>query len=152
MKLVEITDLRIGQVRENDTKIYIINFLFPDQKICRVEKVNKYDLDDVSLTNLTVDDEETLSYEQISNEKLVGFIGITHKIKDGKFVKIPRKEFEENDVFGYFNNELAGKLEVAIYSDENDVYTSNNNFPKNYCKKVGILGVNYEFVNNKLGK
>ena len=91
--------------------------------------------------------------------KLVGKIGITHEIKDGRLVETPRGEIELDDVF---SDELAdedGNVIVITYYECDDKFTCSEEWGDfSLCNKkdllgkykhIGILGVHYEFVNSK---
>jgi hypothetical protein len=110
--------------------------------------------------------------------ELIGFLNITHKLEkdeDGRerLVEIPRKEFEVDDVvelgehkFIFF--EILKEGENYFYEENEYVYMTVDIDRKNGVaglssytftelvknsrdfKKIGILGVNYEFVNDLL--
>ena len=83
---------------------------------------------------------------------LIGFLGITHKIQNDKLVEIPRKQkFEVDDIlyckFPYLSNNCIKEKRILIcYNGVQDL--------KDYSsiKKIGVLGVNCDFVNDKLCK
>jgi hypothetical protein len=108
-----------------------------------------------------------LKKDMIKTE-LIGFLNITHRLekdKNGKerLVEIPRKEFEVDDVVKF--ERAKNKIGVIVNKDNKKYLNYNgdiNNdylvFYKHFCyllisekfKKLGILGVNYEFVNDKI--
>ena len=162
MKLVEIKDIRVGQIyrktcdrdcylliseiNKNKTITYAVNSRFGFY----LDECNKKNLENI-LEN---------SFE------LVGFLGITHEIKDKKLVKIPREELETDDVIEFAVLREESDFEVckvvyrfSIIQDEEETFicVGNNGNSYNVSRndfngKVGILGVNYEFVNNQLVK
>jgi hypothetical protein len=100
--------------------------------------------------------------------ELIGFLNITHKIeKDDngnyKLVEIPRKEYEVDDIVEcekiLKNDETLGVV-FGVDNDEDDddcvkILYANGDTEYLYAKhgkpkKVGILGVNYEFANGRL--
>jgi hypothetical protein len=108
---------------------------------------------------------------------LIGFLNITHKLEDNKLIEVPREEFEVDDIIqnkwesegilnlivhkkndmavickiypshyfvnSYFNINSEEDLKMFFSSRKNRIELSETN-------RVGILGVNYEFINEKL--
>lgn len=92
------------------------------------------------------------------NKYLIGFLGITHKEENGRLIEIPRRELDIDDVVEFCIKYDGKKKEVGVivgleYKNNIILYEVdywryiNKIFNPN---KLGILGVNYEFVNNKL--
>jgi phosphoenolpyruvate synthase/pyruvate phosphate dikinase len=168
MKLVKIEDIRVDQVYSCEG----IGFL--------VVKVVKKRKEGGDLPVYYVFDDKTLEFKYVETvlntyytTKLIGFLGITHKITDidkdnmglkmlrSKLVEIPRKEYEVDDVIDVREYETIPTSEetpaVITKNEENYfeiinvdgntsyLYLSENAKPN----KLGILGVDYEFVNNK---
>jgi hypothetical protein len=137
MKLQKIQDVRVGQVWQ-DTKtgrlvwVEIDNFAY-----CK-------------------------PFEELCQDsKLVGFLGITHEVKNGKLVKIPRGEFDKDDVVDFggrpmivvSNYDLQRKLErpkVGLWSDFGDLDVKWA--APEEIKHLGTLGVDWELVNDRLAK
>lgn len=84
---------------------------------------------------------------------LIGFLGITHEIQNDKLVEIPRKQkFEVDDIlkiFNYYKDETTGNIcgQFTGLICYDGLLRKLENYDK--IEKVGILGVNYEFVNDK---
>lgn len=145
MKLVKIEDVRVGQIRKRyDGVIFVIEKKEDENvyglEIQRNQKVLMYSL--------------MPKYKESAMKRceLIGFIGITHEFKDNRLVEIPRDELQTDDIFTQF-----GEIFLILSTLENGnikVLTpncNNNNFyPKG--KKIGILGVTHEFVNERLVK
>lgn len=183
MKLEKIKDVRVGQIWSfNEGKTYdiVIDVRNIDDNFHHeVSEVvfeiwadfdyvtGKKDKEDINNRYL-VDIEYTKKGEKVSqdllkkfkepDEYLVGFLGITHKIEDGRLVEIERKEFEIDDIVEYNDKKYiityANRNSTEDYSIyyinevdnlENKTVASSTDF-----KKLGTLGVNYEFINNKM--
>jgi hypothetical protein len=102
--------------------------------------------------------------------ELIGFLGITHIKNNGVLTEIPRKEFEIGDVIyseetketlvfmklrkndNDFEVREGAGLDVAeFFSEKYGSILFEDDYAealKNY-KKIGILGVNYEFIIEK---
>lgn len=164
MKLSKINDVRIGQIYEDKilNKIYIIesfNDIRYTLSSCFKDKI------------LICKDEYELTNSEIEDSELIGFLGITHKIEDGKLIEIPREIYNIDDVLKINllqDNIILEEEQVVVgvkfdflknYYEINTIYTTNDSIGVNLIKtihnnikKIGILGVNYEFINNKLVK
>lgn len=183
MKLQKIKDVRVGQIWTfNEGKTYDIvlsvrniddNFHHEVSEVVfeiwadfdyAIEKKDKEDINNRYL----VDVEYTKKGEKVNQDLLgkfkkpekylVGFLGITHKIVDGRLVEMERKEFEIDDIVEYNDKKYiityANRNSTEDYSIyyinevdnlENKTVASSTDF-----KKLGTLGVNYEFINNKM--
>ncbi len=183
MKLQKIKDVRVGQIwtfNEGKTYDVVISVRNIDDNFHHeVSEVDfeiwadfdyvtgKKDKEDINNRYL-VDIEYTKKGEKVSqdllkkfkepDEYLIGFLGITHKIEDGRLVEIERKEFEIDDIVEYNDKKYiityANRNSTEDYSIyyinevdnlENKTVASSTDF-----KKLGTLGVNYEFINNKM--
>lgn len=183
MKLQKIKDVRVGQIwtfNEGKTYDVVISVRNIDDnfhhEVSEVDfeiwadfdyATGKKDKEDINNRYL-VDIEYTKKGEKVSQDLLekfkqpdkylVGFLGITHKIEDGRLVEIERNEFEEDDIV-----ECSDRKYIITYAsrDSNEDYnTYNINEIDNLenetyalstdLKKIGTLGVDYEFINNKL--
>lgn len=155
MKLVKIEDVRPGQVWINDKtgSIYTVD-----------------DLGELS----TADKAKTVKirneYLKSAKCRLIGKIGITHRVAGDKLVEIPRgAEFKVDDIVhltsyaAFFETgisviqdiyELEGctpKIRYAL-TDKNGSTSCNwcfENLKRAKIKLVGILGVTHEFVNDQ---
>ena len=145
MKLVEIKDIRPGQIwKDKDKYKVILENHYDDGTYIRT-----YDFSCKELKECDPD-------EYILDDILVGKLGITHRIEDGKLVEIPRtEEFQIDDVVRH----ESGKAGVIVkinnvgfavgyeYSINCGDEGFNDTFE--YITKIGILGVTHEFVNDR---
>lgn len=118
------------------------------------------------------DDSEELRFYE--NGELIGKLGITHRIEDGKLVEIPREDLVVDDIVEYLDCD-GFKVTAVIASlitgmtREDSQYgfiTNDGNFDESSLfekeeigedsgtftytpKKIGILGVTHEFVNDR---
>lgn len=123
----------------------VIISLFKDESLTEKELIslNRYD--------------EPKGYDEdfdLDEFNLIGSIGITHKEVDGNLVAIQRKEIEVDDVVGI--SERLGVV-ISTVTDAGEKYIriiddgcNIADVPKSKCKKLGILGVSYEIVNDKI--
>ncbi len=206
MKLEKIKDVRVGQIWSFDNgKTYNViidvsnidnNFNNIVSKITfelwnnlnyTTEKNKKKEKDFLIFANFCCVeknkniDEDLLEKFKEPDKYLIGFLGITHKIEDGRLVEIERKEFEVDDIiyckkyiafcheinFGDYDI-LEGQIFIINDWDEFSDYIiitllnengkeinfkiKDKNKIKKYFCKIGTLGVNYEFINNKMKK
>ncbi|MDR0676577.1 MAG: hypothetical protein LBF97_06025 [Elusimicrobiota bacterium] len=176
MKLQKITDVRVGQIWTlNNYKTLNLIINVGEKIYYHIISWNNYSqIGGIIDTEIIV--KTDLKYlDFIKKGKLIGFLGITHKKdKNWKFIKIPRDEFEIDDIVEYINEEEALEQEILENSklviidkyigytndfcyyltDEHrcNHYRFDNNEVKRDLKKIGIYGVDYEFVNNNLEK
>lgn len=151
MKLVKIENIRESQIYKDKNNLYLIIDI-----ICgntTYQKYNTYDLKGILKEKGT--DCDFLFFKD-KERKLIGFLGITHEIKDNKLIEIPREEFEEDDIIlqtNFYKNEygdIVGQFTKKIcyngYIDDLEKLREKND----KIEKIGILGVNYFFQNSKL--
>lgn len=145
MKLVEIKDVRSGQVLERDRCLFVIG-----------ERTGVHNFV-VSLYNYNRKPSPNDAYELLATHeknigafeccKIIGKIGITHCIEERKLVEIPRTaEFQTDDVIEVhweYGIEIDVMDGVFAYLDPDFIH-------KDQIKKVGILGVTHEFVNDRV--
>jgi hypothetical protein len=152
MKLVKIEDVRVGQIYKNVRGGICIVLQ------CRTDWDYVFQWFPKNMPPISVD----ISLNDMRKFELIGFLNITHRIEDDKLVEIPREEFEVDDVLEGNNN--GG---FAIILDKKIVYNlsykhiflsgtriilreGQENYMRTNYKKIGTLGVNYEFINEKL--
>jgi len=144
MKLVKIKDIRVGQIYkilENIGEPFVV---FEKDKV------------------IIIDYNFTYSYDVLKNKnkfKLIGFLGITHELKDNELIEIKREKFEVDDIIHY-NGDIYNL--IAVENGNNTFgFCSYELFGGDYIKtkdtcdcfnKIGILGVTHEFINNKMVK
>jgi hypothetical protein len=152
MKLVRIKDVRENQVwiSDNDERKYLVVEDKDNNDYLFFDKFFNYSVTEHSIYN-------------IDEYKLIGFIGITHKVDDDKLVEIEREAiYYVDDVleFGYFdkNSTKIGVLTSRIdnYREDDDEfffvyeitdgkeYYNFNSFEID-IQKIGTLGVTHEF-------
>lgn len=166
MKLVEIKDVRIGQIWDNGNNFLIITG-FSEYEPEMVHSVT-YVPEDKPITLKSGKKVAGLMYSSTSKNslegsKLIGKLGITHRIEDGKLVEIPRTaEFQIDDVVKFkwcdprlyvINREIDFGIKEshpnnACFEATNDLYGSRQ-LVDFELKRVGILGVTHEFVNDR---
>lgn len=161
MQLVEIknNDLRNLQIRRYNSKYEDKIFILSNSGL-RLEN-DKYTIiscfEKAGKRQIIQENIETIRNET----HIIGFFGITHKLEDGKLIEIERKEFEIDDVVEFHN--MKGNYAVLVRETmgENGCYYFNNvvsitQYRKDnvneYIRKIGILGVTHEFINNKLNQ
>ncbi|MDR0571392.1 MAG: hypothetical protein LBG48_00910 [Rickettsiales bacterium] len=206
MKLVEIEDLRSGQIRENEYFYPLIDQVAyshekdsnptlgyscygscddDDDGECdhtvkifnkeTMERVSLQDMEEFLIKNKGLSEDEAYwaKYDLINahGKKIVGFLNITHKLENNKLIEIPREEYEADDVVDFLNGiehnifVLTSICEkeyhfLSIYATFLKCCRLNHfikchtrrDYPAPKPKKLGILGVNYEFVNDRLQK
>lgn len=148
MKLQKIKDVRVGQIWEY--KDFLI-------EVRPRECFQGIYHNGIQTVNLDID--SSFWDELYKKSKLIGFLGITHKIEDNKLIEISREEFEIDDIVEYEGNKMPYIImeentideELWLHSNEEDVSgIYKDSMEEEGFKKVGILGVNYEFINDKL--
>lgn len=139
MKLVKIKDVRPGQVWINDQTGLI------------------HTVDDLgNLSNAVETTKIRDEYLKSAKCRLIGKIGITHRVEDGRLAEIPRAaEFQVDDVVRH----ESGKTGVIVkinnvgfavgYEYSINCGSEGFNDTFEYLTKIGILGVTHEFVNDR---
>lgn len=147
MKLVKIIDVRPGQVWINDQTGLV------------------HTVDDLgNLSNADKADTTKIRDEYLKAAKcrLIGKLGITHRVDDGRLVEIPREaEFQIDDVVKFkwdprlyvINREIDFGIKEthpdnSCFEATNELYGSRQ-LVDFELKRVGILGVTHEFVNDR---
>lgn len=140
MKLVEIKDVRPGQVWKDKTKYKVILENHYDDRTY----IRTYDSSCKELKECDLD-------EYISNEALIGKLDITHRIENNRLIKIPRKEVNEDDIvcFDDETNRLAVVLKVSPITITPTLFDGDKLEISRKVSIIGILGVTHEFVNDR---
>lgn len=160
MKLVEIKDIREGQVYERSRCILVVMRKSGIDSVvlrlyCHNHKPapnNAYEV--LSMREVRID--------TLKDYQLIGKIGITHRIKGNRLVEIPRSAgFQTDDVVKFkwdprlyvINREIDFGIKEthpdnSCFEATNDLYGSRQ-LVDFELKRVGILGVTHEFVNDK---
>lgn len=137
MNLVEIKDVRVGQVWKADKDVLYI--------------VSDYNKPFVP-SSISIESFESAGLQ--NRYTIIGKLGITHRIEDGKLVEIPRTaEFQIDDVCCEANSkntifvidaiDAYGREALFLFDEKR-----NRHFPQG-VEKVGIFGVIHEFVNDR---
>ena len=162
MKLVEIKDVRPGQIRKvtafnqwKDEEEFEVLAVIEASGLGEYAEFDTYaEFYDIKTKQLMEDDSEELRFYE--NGELIGKLGITHRIEDGKLVEIPHTtEFEVDDIVRHENGKTGVIVKInyvgfAIgydYSINCGCEGFNDTFE--YLTKIGILGVTHEFVNDR---
>lgn len=163
MKLVEIKDVRVGQVwqfDENMCRCFVV------ERTMKTEQPIKLSIVLQCQKNAKVIKDYDMP--KIPHGRLIGKLGITHRIEDGKLVEIPRTaEFQIDDVcytLSFYNTasphfDIGVDFEDIIFVIDNmDTYENGtlllfdargNEYRPDDVEKIGILGVTHEFVNDR---
>lgn len=142
MKLVEIKDVRVGQVWKNSHWDLVV--------------ITKIDNDIIHIKTWDYDfhsfGEGYHNAEFLKDYRIIGKLGITHKIENNKLVEIPREDFQIDDIFYRYRDNPQIVVEVG------EINSLTGYSPKekclmghiaNICCKIGIYGVTHEFVNDR---
>lgn len=160
MKLVEINDVRIGQVLERDRCFFVIEertgvHNFATTLYCHNHKPAPNDAYEALATR-----ERNIA--TFADCKIIGKIGITHRIEGNRLVDIPRSAgFQVDDIVKF-------KWDPRLYVINREIdFGIKKTHPNNSCfeatnylygsrqlvdfelKRVGILGVTHEFINDR---
>lgn len=136
MKLVEIKDIRPGQVWIND-QTGLIHTVDNLGELSNADKMETTKIRD--------------EYLKSAKCRLIGKIGITHRIENNRLIKIPRKEVNEDDIvcFDDETNRLAVVLKVSPITITPTLFDGDKLEISRKVSIIGILGVTYEFVNDQ---
>lgn len=155
MKLVEIKDVRVGQVwqfDENMCRCFVVERTMKT-KTCGAtyQAFDCPTMPEECKGELYIKDYDM---PKIPHGRLIGKLGITRRIEDGKLVEIPRTaEFQIDDVCCEANSkntifvidaiDAYGREALFLFDEKR-----NRHFPQG-VEKVGIFGVTHEFVNDR---
>lgn len=159
MKLVEIKDVRPGQVWINDQTrlLHTVDDLGGLSNTAKMETVKIRD-----------------EYLKAAKCRLIGKIGITHRIEDNRLVEIPREDLIVDDVVEYLDFDgftvkavicsvmtalTAEETQYAFITEdgqsedttlfEREEIGEDSGIFTYTPKKIGILGATHEFVNDR---
>lgn len=147
MKLVEIKEVRVGQIwKDEDDDLWLE---WNDRYAPPIRDTKYYRCD-----------KETFKYLVEQGHKLVGFLGITHEVKDFKLSEIipafKNQKVQRDDIVKILADNSAPWLVDTTYnSHKYKAYISllgpyDKDFTEDEIEKIGTLGVNYEFVHDML--
>lgn len=154
MKLVEINDVRVGQVLERDRCIFVIE----ERTGAHNFAVSLYCHNHKPAPNDAYEEQSTRERNVATFDdcEIIGKIGITHRTEDGKLVEIPHTtEFEVDDIVRHENGKTGVIVKInnvgfAIgYEYSINCGSEGFNDTFEYLTKIGILGVTHEFVNDR---
>lgn len=159
MKLVEIKDIRPGQVWIND-QTGLIHTVDNLGELSNADKMETTKIRD--------------EYLKSAKCRLIGKIGITHRVEGSRLVEIPREDLIVDDVVEYLDFDgfpvkgvicaviTAMTAEETQYefitedgkSDDSSIFNreeigEDSGIYTYTPKKIGILGVTHEFVNDR---
>lgn len=161
MKLVEIKDVRIGQVwKEDDNDIFIITGFseyepemihcisyIPEDKPITLKNGKK-------ITGLVY---SSTSKNLLEKSTLIGKLGITHRIEDGKLVEITREYFQVDDVVTLADGSKWVLLHKQKFRKRcfdsiclEEVQCAGIFIDKS--TKIGTIGITHEIVNDCEGE
>lgn len=160
MKLVEINDVRVGQVLERDRCIFVIE----ERTGAHNFAVSLYCHNHKPAPNDAYEEQSTRerNVATFDDYEIIGKIGITHRIDGDRLIEIPRTAgFQTDDVVKFkwdprlyvINREIDFGIKEthpdnSCFEATNDLYGSRQ-LVDFELKRVGILGVTHEFVNDK---
>lgn len=162
MKLVEIKDVRVGQIWDNGNNFLIITG-FSEYEPEMVHSVT-YVPEDKPITLKSGKKVAGLMYSSTSKNslegsKLIGKLGITHRIEDNRLVEIPpvfkEQKINTDDIVKILEDDSCPWVVVTTYNAKKyKRYISllsyhDSHFSENEVEKIGILGVTHEFVNDR---
>lgn len=147
MKLVEIKDIRPGQVWINDQT----GLIHTVDNLGNLSNANKAETTQIR-------DE----YLKSAKCRLIGKLGITHRIENNRLVEIPRSAgFQTDDVVKFkwdprlyvINREIDFGIKKthpdnSCFEATNDLYGSRQ-LVDFELKRIGVFGVTHEFVNER---
>ncbi len=159
MKLVEIKDVRVGQVWKNKKEMITIDSFYDDEEI----QISAYNLSGKEIDMDYNDFAGMIDIDAVKqNYKLIGKIRITHRIEGNRLIEITRAAgFQTDDVVKFkwdprlyvINREIDFGIKEShpdnsCFEATNDLYGSRQ-LVDFELKRVGILGVTHEFINDK---
>lgn len=144
MKLVEIKDVRPGQVWIND-QTGLIHTVDDLGNLSNADKAETAKIRD--------------EYLKASKCRLIGKLGITHRIEDNRLVEIPpvfkEQKINTDDIVKILEDDSCPWVVVTTYNAKKyKRYISllsyhDSHFSENEVEKIGVLGVTHEFVNDR---
>lgn len=144
MKLVEIKDVRPGQVWIND-QTGLIHTVDDLGNLSNADKAETAKIRD--------------EYLKAAKCRLIGKIGITHRIEDNRLVEIPpvfkEQKINTDDIIKILEDDSCPWVVVTTYNAKKyKRYISllsyhDSHFSENEVEKIGVLGVTHEFINDR---
>ena len=165
MKLVEIKDVRPGQIRKvtafnqwKDEEEFEVLAVIEASGLGEYAEFDTYaEFYDIKTKQLMEDDSEELRFYE--NGRLIGKLGITHRIEDNRLVEIQpvfkEQKINTDDIVKILEDDSCPWVVVTTYNAKKyKRYISllsyhDSHFSENEVEKIGILGVTHEFVNDR---
>lgn len=160
MKLVEIKDVRIGQVwqfGENMCRCFVVERTMKT-KTCGAtyQAFDCPTMPEECKGELYIKDYDM---PKIPHGRLIGKLGITHRIEDNRLVEIQpvfkEQKINTDDIVKILEDDSCPWVVVTTYNAKKyKRYISllsyhDSHFSENEVEKIGILGVTHEFVNDR---
>lgn len=161
MKLAEIKDVRVGQVLERNRCIFVIEertgvHNFAVSLYCHNHKPAPND----AYEALSMRERNVATFDDC---EIIGKIGITHCIEGNRLIELPRSSgFQVDDVVKFNWNDprlyvINREIDFGIketHPDNSCFEATNDQYGSRQLidfelKRVGILGVTHEFVNDR---
>lgn len=157
MKLVEIKDIREGQIYERSRCIFVVMRRSGiDSVVLRLychnrkpEPNNAYEAE--AMHEVRID--------ALNDCQLIGKLGITHSIEGKKLIEIPPvfkgQKINIDDIVKVIKDgSFPWVVDTTYNAGKYTRYISllsyhDNDFSEDEVEKIGILGVTHEFVNNR---
>lgn len=172
MKLVEIKDVRVGQIYERNRCILaVMRHSGIDSVILRLYCHNRKPEPNSAYEAQAMHE---VRIDTLKDCQLIGKIGITHRIEDNRLVEIPREDLIVDDVVEYLDFDgftvkavicsvmtalTAEETQYAFITEdgqsedttlfEREEIGEDSGIFTYTPKKIGILGVTHEFVNDR---
>ena len=144
MKLVEIKDVRPGQVWINN-QTGLLHAVDDLGNLSNADKAETAKIRD--------------EYLKAAKCRLIGKIGITHRIENNRLVEIPpvfkEQKINTDDIVKILEDDSYPWVVVTTYNAKKyKRYISllsyhDSHFSENEVEKIGVLGVTHEFVNDR---
>lgn len=144
MKLVEIKDVRPGQVWINN-QTGLLHTVDDLGNLSNADKAETAKIRD--------------EYLKAAKCRLIGKIGITHRIEDNRLVEIPpvfkEQKINTDDIVKILEDDSYPWVVITTYNAKKyKRYISllsyhDSHFSENEVEKIGVLGVTHEFVNDR---
>lgn len=144
MKLVEIKDVRPGQVWINN-QTGLLHTVDDLGNLSNADKAETAKIRD--------------EYLKAAKCRLIGKIGITHRIEDNRLVEIPpvfkEQKINTDDIVKILEDDSYPWVVITTYNAKKyKRYISllsyhDSHFSENEVEKIGVLGVTHEFANDR---
>lgn len=154
MKLVKIKDVRPGQVWINKKEMITIDSFYNDTEI----QISAYNLSGKEIEFDLDEYEGMIDTDAVKQGyNLIGKLGITHRVEDGKLVEITREYFQVDDVVTLADGSKWVLLHKQKFRERcfdgiclEEVQCAGIFIDKS--TKIGTIGVTHEIVNDCEGE